>query len=170
MADDLRQRYHDAIRECGPLTVTRVLYAVLAVRDEELEKLHSELRHSRTTQAVQLEELTRHRANMEKSGCLGCMERERLRDWWAATSQQNGVQYERAKERWYEAEDKLAAAKQEVEAWRDRAVQAEAAIARVRRLCELTINASVRVQAIDQARDTLAALDDTQEDGTHVEP
>jgi hypothetical protein len=40
------------------------------------------------------------------------------------------------------------------------AARAEAAIARVRRLCELTIAASVRVQAIDQARDTLAALDD----------
>lgn len=37
--------------------------------------------------------------------------------------------------------------------------QAQDAIARVRRLCELTINASIRVQAIDQARDTLAALD-----------
>lgn len=36
---------------------------------------------------------------------------------------------------------------------------AEAAVARVRRLCEMTIAASVRVQAIDQARDTLAALD-----------
>lgn len=38
---------------------------------------------------------------------------------------------------------------------------AEAAIARVRRLCELTINTSCRVQAIDQAQDTLAALDRT---------
>jgi hypothetical protein len=37
--------------------------------------------------------------------------------------------------------------------------QAEAANERVRRLCELTIAASVRVQAIDQARDTLAVLD-----------
>lgn len=45
---------------------------------------------------------------------------------------------------------------------RARAEQAEAAVARVRRLCELTIKASCRVQAIDQARDTLAALDDTQ--------
>ncbi|MBQ0827668.1 hypothetical protein [Streptomyces tagetis] len=36
-----------------------------------------------------------------------------------------------------------------------------AAIERVRRLCELTIAASVRVQAIDQARDTLTALDGT---------
>lgn len=38
---------------------------------------------------------------------------------------------------------------------------AEAAVARVRRLCELTINTSCRVQAIDQARDTIAALDGT---------
>lgn len=44
-----------------------------------------------------------------------------------------------------------------------RVEQAEAAIARVRKLCELTIAASVRVQAIDQARDTLAALDGTKE-------
>ncbi|MFF8422978.1 hypothetical protein [Streptomyces sp. NPDC015680] len=41
-----------------------------------------------------------------------------------------------------------------------RAEQAEAAIDRVRRLCDLTIGASVRVQAVQQARDTLAALDE----------
>lgn len=35
----------------------------------------------------------------------------------------------------------------------------KAAIAEVRRLCDLTIAASCRVQAIDQARDTLAVLD-----------
>ncbi|MCD7440272.1 hypothetical protein K4B79_18835 [Streptomyces lincolnensis] len=34
-----------------------------------------------------------------------------------------------------------------------------AALAEVRRLCEMTIAASVRVGAIDQARDTLAAID-----------
>ena len=49
---------------------------------------------------------------------------------------------------------------EDLQAWRERAESAEAAIARVRRLCELTIAASCRVQAIDQARDTLAALDD----------
>ncbi|MFE3123697.1 hypothetical protein ACFXHD_09780 [Streptomyces hydrogenans] len=38
------------------------------------------------------------------------------------------------------------------------AVNAQAAVAEVRRLCELTIDASVRVQAVDQARDTLAAI------------
>jgi hypothetical protein len=43
--------------------------------------------------------------------------------------------------------------------WRRRAEQAEAAIARVRRLCEMTIASSCRAQAIDQAHDTLAALD-----------
>ncbi|MFG3244131.1 hypothetical protein [Streptomyces sp. NPDC048157] len=41
-----------------------------------------------------------------------------------------------------------------------RAETAEAAIERVRRLCDLTIGASVRVQAVQQARDTLAALDE----------
>ncbi|MGI5196552.1 hypothetical protein ACQEVY_23370 [Streptomyces sp. CA-288835] len=44
-----------------------------------------------------------------------------------------------------------------------KAERAEAAIARVRRLCELTITASVRVQAVAQARDTLTALDEPKE-------
>jgi hypothetical protein len=35
----------------------------------------------------------------------------------------------------------------------------ERALAAVRRLCQLTIDASCRVQAIDQARDTLAVID-----------
>ena len=39
------------------------------------------------------------------------------------------------------------------------AVDAEAAVAAVRRLCDLTISASVRVQAVEQARDTLAVID-----------
>lgn len=38
-------------------------------------------------------------------------------------------------------------------------VTAQAAVAAVRRLCKLTISASVRVQAADQARDTLAVID-----------
>jgi hypothetical protein len=37
--DDLRHRYAEAIRGCGPLSVTKVLYAVMAVRDNELEQL-----------------------------------------------------------------------------------------------------------------------------------
>lgn len=41
-----------------------------------------------------------------------------------------------------------------------RAEKAEAAISRVRRLSHLTINGSIRVQAIQQAQDTLAALDE----------
>lgn len=47
----------------------------------------------------------------------------------------------------------------------ERLRKAEAAIARVRRLCDLTIAASCRVHAIDQARDTLAVLDDQEADG-----
>lgn len=39
------------------------------------------------------------------------------------------------------------------------AVTAQAALAEVRRLSDLTIAASVRVDAVDQARDTLAAID-----------
>ena len=42
--------------------------------------------------------------------------------------------------------------------------EARADIDRVRRLCELTINCSVRVQAVEQARDTLAVLDRTTPD------
>lgn len=44
MPEDLRQRYAEAIRSCGPLSVTKVLYAVMAVRDEELEQLRYERR------------------------------------------------------------------------------------------------------------------------------
>ena len=39
------------------------------------------------------------------------------------------------------------------------AVNAQAAVAEVRRQCQLTIDASVRVQAVEQARDTLAVVD-----------
>lgn len=39
------------------------------------------------------------------------------------------------------------------------AVTTNAALAEVRRLCDLTIAASVRVDAVDQARDTLAVID-----------
>jgi hypothetical protein len=39
------------------------------------------------------------------------------------------------------------------------AVTTQAALAEVRRLCDLTIATSARVPAVDQARDTLAAID-----------
>lgn len=39
------------------------------------------------------------------------------------------------------------------------AVTAQAVVAEVRRLCDMTIAASVRVDAVDQARDTLAVID-----------
>jgi hypothetical protein len=39
----------------------------------------------------------------------------------------------------------------------------QAAIARVRRLCDVTIEHSVRVDAVHQAHDTLAALDELEE-------
>lgn len=39
------------------------------------------------------------------------------------------------------------------------AVTAQAALAEVRRLCDLTISDSVRFEAVQQARDTLAAVD-----------
>ncbi|MFD9443452.1 hypothetical protein [Streptomyces sp. NPDC060001] len=39
------------------------------------------------------------------------------------------------------------------------AVTTQAALAQVRRLCDMTISESVRVQAVEQARDTLAVID-----------
>ncbi|MEU8469631.1 hypothetical protein AB0F30_17185 [Streptomyces sp. NPDC029006] len=39
------------------------------------------------------------------------------------------------------------------------AVTTQAALAEVRRLCDMTIADSIRVQAVQQARDTLAAID-----------
>jgi hypothetical protein len=39
------------------------------------------------------------------------------------------------------------------------AVTSQAALAQVRRLCDMTIESSIRTQAIDQARDTLAVID-----------
>lgn len=49
---------------------------------------------------------------------------------------------------------------EEMEILRARAERAEAAIARVRYLCQLTIAASCRVEAIHCAQDVLAELDD----------
>jgi hypothetical protein len=43
------------------------------------------------------------------------------------------------------------------------AVTTQAAVAEVRRLCDMTIAESVRVDAVHQARDTLAALDSITE-------
>ncbi|MFB6955498.1 hypothetical protein ACFCYB_00320 [Streptomyces sp. NPDC056309] len=45
--------------------------------------------------------------------------------------------------------------------------QAAAALDAVRRLCDLTIATSVRTQAIDQARDTLAVIDRAMASETH---
>lgn len=42
--------------------------------------------------------------------------------------------------------------------WQERTETAEAALAEVKRLCDLTIASSCRVQAIEQAEDTLAAI------------
>lgn len=43
------------------------------------------------------------------------------------------------------------------------AVTAHAAIAEVRRLCDMTISGSIRVQTVEQARDTLAVIDSITE-------
>lgn len=63
--------------------------------------------------------------------------------------------------KWSRAE--LAKADAENNAAGKRAERAEAAIERVRRLCELTIASSCRVQAIEQAKDTLRVLDQPKE-------
>lgn len=44
------------------------------------------------------------------------------------------------------------------------AVTAQAAVAEVRRLCDMTITDSIRVDAVNQARDTLAVIDAITED------
>lgn len=98
MPDGLRQRYADALAatckrheiESGCISCDRRIAAVLAVRDDELERLR----------VVEVASIGAHAL---------------LAD-------------------------------------------AEAAIDRVRRLCDLTIDTSIRLGAIDQARDTLVAL------------
>jgi hypothetical protein len=81
----------------------------------------------------------------------------RLADMAKIRADQDGAELVRLRARVAELEAR------DTPGWRNRAERAEAAIARVRRLCELTIRTSVRVQAIDQARDTLAALDQPAE-------
>lgn len=63
-------------------------------------------------------------------------------------------------------DQKLNDATEVVQYLKARAEQAEDAIERVRQLCELTITASARVQAVQQAMDTLAALDEPQQPTT----
>ena len=55
--------------------------------------------------------------------------------------------------------DELARLRAELHDARQRAHTAQAALDGVRRLCQLTIDASCRSQAIDQAQDTLAVID-----------
>lgn len=127
MADELRQQYAAALAETCRLHETvdncdrceRRLNAIMAVRDEELERL-------------------RRQAGWH-GDCVPITK-------WAE-----------------ELRDKLNAVGQRDQTTQ-RAETAEAAIARVRRLCELTIAASCRVQAIEQAQDTLTVLDDTNTD------
>jgi hypothetical protein len=56
------------------------------------------------------------------------------------------------------------AAVKQARTWAARARTAEAALDRVRQLCELTIDASIRVDAVHQAHDTLTALDQPTKD------
>ena len=90
MPDGLRQRYAQAIQACGPLSVTKVLYAVMAVRDDELERLRGIIdRHDHGIMpvcegymAARAEQAERERAEWreraEKAEAARTMTRERL--------------------------------------------------------------------------------------------
>lgn len=69
-----------------------------------------------------------------------------------------------AQDRQQRAEDLVAELRRQIRVLERQRDELQAAIARVRRLCDLTIAASCRAQAIDQARDTLAALDGQESD------
>lgn len=108
-----------------------------AVRDEELERLRLEAHVGATDRRMNFElrqEITRLRINAEKDVCSGCMQREEQRDRWMEATRQNGVKYEQAKERWYEAQDRAEDAERERDEWRERAEKDAATLARVRHL------------------------------------
>ncbi|MFI7468179.1 hypothetical protein [Nonomuraea sp. NPDC049646] len=140
VADDYRQRCHTAAQRAALANtdgvtstshlawISSLVDAVLAVRDQDMETLRSEnedlrkrvheaeadARHLRTELLVLKPELARLRENANRPGCVGCMEREHQRELWAERSRQNGISYEQAKQRWYEAKDRAEDAKQEV--------------------------------------------------------
>lgn len=146
MADDLHQRYAEALddldyghdqQERRYVFVDDALEAVMAVRDEELERLRLEAHVGATDRRMNFElrqEITRLRINAEKDVCSGCMQREEQRDRWMEASRQIGVKYEAAKQRWYEQQDRAEDAEQERDEWRERAETAEAENARARAL------------------------------------
>lgn len=154
MGEDLRHRYAEAVvaslgqTSARPTLATEVVAAagsmataafaaadaVLAVRDEELERLRYTV-NTGSRIIVQLrEEITRLRINAEKDVCSGCMQREEARDRAMESARQTGVKYEGAKQRWYEAQDRAEDAEQEREALRERAETAESRNARARAL------------------------------------
>lgn len=132
MADDYRQRCEEAISTSAPpwedLTVGGAIDAILAVRDQDMETLRAEnedlrkraeqaeadARHLRTKVGQIEPEVARLRENASRPGCVGCMEREHQRELWAERSRQNGISYEQAKQRWYEAKDRAEDAEAEV--------------------------------------------------------
>jgi hypothetical protein len=102
VADDLRQRFIEAIGACERPTMEDLAEVVMAVRDEELERLRRWERIASKDNTQLREEVTRLRINAEKDVCSGCMQREEQRDRWMEASRQIGVKYEAAKQRWYE--------------------------------------------------------------------
>jgi hypothetical protein len=158
--DGLRAQYAAALHRDWHLdeqVIDEMVTALLAVRDAELDRTRSLLRSADRLRQESHEALgaaTRRAEQAERSE----VERDRLR---AELATLRAVD-----ERGYCPHCGRGDCTPTVDQWMrqsDRADQAEAAIARVRRLCDLTITTSVRVHAVHQARDTLAALDQPAE-------
>lgn len=156
MTDDLRQRYAEAIGTAMVLRTSpsEIADAVLRLRDEEMERLREErdqaIAHDRQPYPTQwaydqaCAALEKHRARAEAD-----------RDRMNQALRDAGIEYPLGAPG---IADLAAMAEGRLEDLQS----AEAAIARVRRLCDLTITASCRVEAINQARDTLTALEDPE--------
>lgn len=159
MAEDLRQRYIEAIGACERPTMEDLADAVMAVRDEELERLRLEAHVGATDRRINSElrqEITRLRINAEKDVCSGCMQREEARDRAMESARQNGVKYEAAKQRWYEQQDRAEDAEKERDEWRERVEKARA-------VCYKAMAEKDAPGMWLVAQQVLAALDDTKE-------
>lgn len=139
MGEDLRHRYTEAIvaslgqTGARPTLATEVVAAagsmataafaaadaVLAVRDEELERLRHTSNTDSRINAQLREEITRLRISAEKDVCSGCMQREEARDRAMESARQTGVKYEGAKQRWYEQQDRAEDAEERLALARD---------------------------------------------------
>lgn len=90
----------------GPSDADDFVDAVLAVRDEEIEKLrHASATESRINFELRAD-IARRMALAEKDVCSGCMQREEARDRAMESARQVGVKYEAAKEARYKADER----------------------------------------------------------------